>query len=140
QHEIELFSRRQPDYFRHHLGIHSLPGHFRKMEKDLERVVLGVEAQQMELNMADAERALTGDELFRALVVQRSRAYVKQSQEQNAGRTALFPEREPPKVAEYSIKKTCGKLLTKLEQAFSKHKPLFSLAVYSPLAYYKGPK
>ena len=37
QHMIELFSRRQADYFRDApLGIHSLQGHFRKMEKDLE--------------------------------------------------------------------------------------------------------
>ena len=34
QHMIELFSRRQPDKFKD-LGIHSLPGHVRKMEKEL---------------------------------------------------------------------------------------------------------
>ncbi len=33
---IELFSRRQTDHFKD-LGIHSLPGHVRKMEKDLLR-------------------------------------------------------------------------------------------------------
>ena len=33
---IELFSRRQTDNFKD-LGIHSLPGHIRKMEKDLLR-------------------------------------------------------------------------------------------------------
>src|SRR5207249_1366750 len=37
------------------------------------------------------------------------------------------------------IKKTYGRLLTKIEAAFSKDKPLFSLAMYYPLAYYKGP-
>ncbi len=41
QHMMELFSRRQADYFRDApLGIHSLPGHFRKMEKELERLIL----------------------------------------------------------------------------------------------------
>jgi hypothetical protein len=35
QHMIELFSRHQADYFKAApLGIHSLPGHFRKMEKN----------------------------------------------------------------------------------------------------------
>jgi SNF2 family DNA or RNA helicase len=37
------------------------------------------------------------------------------------------------------VKKTYGKLLEMVEQAFSKVKPLFALAIYYPLAYYKGP-
>ena len=38
QHMIELFSQRKADYFKAApLGIHSLPGHFRKMEKELEK-------------------------------------------------------------------------------------------------------
>jgi hypothetical protein len=52
---------------------------------------------------------------------------------------ALFPQREPPKVVEFNLKKTYGRLLEMVEQAFSKEKPLFSLAIYYPLAYYKGP-
>ena len=35
-HLIELFSQRTEDYFKASLGIHSLSGHFRKMEKSLE--------------------------------------------------------------------------------------------------------
>ena len=50
----------------------------------------------------------------------------------------MFPEREAPKVAEYSVKKTYGHLLSVVEDAFNKNKPLFSLAIYYPLAYYKG--
>jgi hypothetical protein len=42
-------------------------------------------------------------------------------------------------VADYSIKKTYGRLLGMIEAAFNKEKPLFSLAIYYPLAYYKGP-
>lgn len=142
QHMIELFSRRQADYFKGApLGIHSLPGHFRKMENALEKVVLGKERANngIETNLAEAEEVLFNDELFRALVVQRSRAYVKKSQEQSGGNLTMFPQREAPKVAEYSIKKTYGMLLWMIEKAFSKDKPLFSLAMYYPLAYYKGP-
>ncbi len=142
QHMIELFSQRQADYFKAApLGIHSLPGHFRRMEKELERMVgtAVVDAQQqLEFNEIEAERVLTQDALFQALVVQRSRAYVKASQQQHGGSDATFPEREPPRVMEYSIKKTYGRLLTMLEDAFSKSKPLFSLAMYYPLAYFKG--
>ncbi|MBI3302509.1 MAG: DEAD/DEAH box helicase family protein [Deltaproteobacteria bacterium] len=142
QHMMELFSRRQADYFRDApLGIHSLPGHFRKMEKELERLILQQNGSPngMETNLAEAEQVLLNDALFRALVVQRSRAYVKKSQLQHGGSLALFPQREDPKVVEYSVKKTYGRLLSMLEAAFSKERPLFSLAVYYPLAYYKGP-
>ena len=83
---------------------------------------------------------MASDALFRALVVQRSRAYVKRSQEQHASAAkALFPTREPPRVVEFNLKKTYGRLLQMIEQAFNKEKPLFSLAIYYPLAYYKGP-
>ena len=42
-------------------------------------------------------------------------------------------------MAEYQLRKTYGRLLDMVEQAFEKDKPLFSLAIYYPLAYYKGP-
>ena len=127
---IELFTQRQPDYFKGApLGIHSLPGHFRKMEKELERLVSGEEQAQMELipevTGAEAEKVLADDALFGQLVVQRSRAYVKASQDQHAsGPKAIFPTREDPHVATYSIKKTYGRLLTIVEQAFFKNPAL----------------
>ena len=143
QHMIELFSRHKSDYFKAApLGIHSLPGHFRKLEKALEKIVLGQEQQEQPdivTNQAEAEQVLWSDDLFRALVVQRSRAYVKKSQEQHGSSKAIFPQREDPKVADYRLKKTYGKLLDMVETAFQKAKPLFSLAIYYPLAYYIGP-
>ena len=144
QHMMELFTQRQADYFKDApLGIHSLAGHFRKMEKDLEK---RIQPQQgdggddpVETNQVEAEKVLAHDALFRAIVVQRSRAYVKKSQrEQAGGSLAMFPTREDPKVQPYSIKKTYSRLLQMVDQAFSKQKPLFSLAVYYPLAYYTG--
>jgi SNF2 family DNA or RNA helicase len=138
QHMIELFSQRQPDYFKAApLGIHSLPGHFRKMEKALETVTAGT-AGGVGTNMKEAEEVLQNDSLFRALFVQRSRAYVKASQLQHGSTQAIFPTRENPKVTVYSVKKTYGKLLAMIDKAFSKTKPLFSLAIYYPLAFYKG--
>lgn len=145
QHMIELFSRRQPDHFKSApLGIHSLSGHFRKLEKALEKMVESTQESgdggpAMQTNQAEAEKVLWNDELFRALVVQRSRAYVKKSQEQHGGTKAIFPKREAPQVVEYHLKKTYGRLLDMVEGAFEKKKPLFSLAVYFPLAYYIGP-
>jgi len=139
RHMVELFSRRTEDHFSG-IGVQSLRGHFLKMERDLKRIMSGAtgDADATTTDLAEAEKVLTHDALFNALVVQRSRAYVKQSQIQNGGTTAMFPEREPPKVANYSIKKTYGKLLDMVDGAFNRDKPLFALAMYYPLFYYKG--
>ena len=93
----------------------------------------------IETNESEAREILLSDPLVQALVVQRSRAYVRKSQEQHGGRDAIFPTREAPKVVSYSVNKTFGRLLDTLERAFEKANPLFSLAIYYPLAYYKGP-
>ncbi|MGH8164511.1 MAG: C-terminal helicase domain-containing protein, partial [Rhodanobacteraceae bacterium] len=82
---------------------------------------------------------LAQDALFKALVVQRSRAYVVASQRQAGAAVTSFPTREPPKVAEYSVKKTYGRLLDMVDKAFRKDKPLFVLGIYYPLAYFRGP-
>jgi len=141
QHLIELFSRRRPDYFKETLGIHSLPGHFRKLEKDLTRRVGGDLSTQAELPEFETADLLAHDQLFRELVVQRSRAYVKRSQEtQGSKNAAVFPRRADPLVAAYSAKKTYGNLLKKLEKAFNKKEPLFTLPMYYPLGYLKDPK
>lgn len=144
QHMIELFSQRQANYFgAAPLGIHSLTGHFRRLENDLEKLVEGKQAEKngdgTDTDQVEAQRVLFNDSLFRALVVQRSRAYVKKSQEQYGGSKVLFPAREPPRVVEYNLKKVYGNLLSMVEAAFAKEKPLFSLAMYYPLAYSKKP-
>ncbi|HSW13228.1 MAG TPA: helicase-related protein [Solimonas sp.] len=141
QHMIELFSRRQADYFKDApLGIHSLPGHFRKMEKDLERSLDRVAdgGEDVQTDMLEAELVLGTDALFQSLVVQRSRAYVRRSLDAAGETDILFPKPREPKVQPYSVKQTYGKLLQMLEDAFSKDKPLFSLAIYYPYAYYTG--
>jgi superfamily II DNA or RNA helicase len=140
RHMVELFSRKQEDYFRSTLGISSLRGHFIKMEKELRAQMGFADGSQdaEQTNLFEAEDILAGDILFRALVVQRSRGYVKQSQMKEGGRAATFPTSEDPRVATYSVRKTYGKLLEKFEKACGKAKPLFVLGIYYPLAYYKG--
>ncbi len=133
QHMIELFSRKQPDYFKQ-IGVHSLTGHFRRLENAVEKL-LGDSDVPAEITTAEAEQVLAKDELFRELVVQRSRAYAKESQKQHGGRAVVFPERKPPQVAPYSLEKTYGKLLDDVERAFKRDKPLLSLAIYYPLGY-----
>lgn len=140
-HLIEYFSRRDPGYFKMApLGIHSLRGHIRRMENALEAVVGGDDPNFVDADMASAEEILSKDDLFQALVVQRSRAYVKESIRQQSGRDVFFPEREAPVVADYSLQKTYGRLLGMLAKAFDKDKPLASLVIYNPYEYYIGPK
>ena len=76
QHLIELFTHRQDDYFAAApLGIHSLSGHFKKMEAKLSEISGDVVTDSIDIT-DDVFRA---DPLVNALVVQRSRAYVKRS-------------------------------------------------------------
>jgi len=134
QHLIEHFTQREAGHFKDTLGIHSLPGHFRKLEKELAKRMGGA-LLQGELAGMETGDILSQDSLFRELVVQRSRAYVRQSQITAGAKEALFPKREVPKVADYSVKKTYGKLLGMVEKAFNKKQPLFTLPMYYPLAY-----
>jgi superfamily II DNA or RNA helicase len=142
RHEIELFSRIENNAtaFAGALGIHNLASHFQQLEKTMKRMTAGQEFGELfAINPAEAEKVLFDDKLFRALVVQRSRAYAQQSQIQQGGaQPAVFPKKEPPLVAAYSVKKTYGHLLNSVEAAFSKPEQLFSLAVYYPLAKWKG--
>src|SRR5207249_596932 len=60
QHMIELFSRKRPDHFKG-LGIHSLPGHVRKMEKELLRATTPNGAEATETDLAEVGDVLAGD-------------------------------------------------------------------------------
>ncbi len=138
-HLIEYFSRRIPGYFSEApLGIHTLRGHFRVMEDALQSLVDGKKGD-VEIDPVKAEELLSNDALFQSLVVQRSRAYVRQSLTNESGHDVTFPQRKDPQVAHYSLEKTYGSLLNRLEAAFNADKPLLSLAIYYPLNYRQKP-
>ena len=90
-------------------------------------------------HMTEAEGILFTDAFFRQLVVQRSRAYARESQVREYGKAAAFPKRRDPHVAAYSIRKTYGRMLDLFEKAFAKQSPLFTLPMYYPLHWYRGP-
>ena len=147
RHMLELFTAGDEGYFAHgarNLGIHNLRAHFVQLEKRIlggpiptgEPLSLSLETQAL----VTAEKTLRTDPVFDALVVQRSRAYVKQSQLQQGASTVLFPQRQPPQVAAYDLRKTYGALLESVRKAFYKERPLFVLGIYYPLAYWQGPK
>lgn len=142
QHLIELFTQRREDYFADApLKIHSLSGHFRVMENALESITDESEAEK------EVEDAFSKDPLIKALVVQRSRAYVKRSLTAAEGDKVLFSQRQAPIVANYSLKKTYGRLIDDFIRSFDvvdrttgRRISLLTLAIYSPYEpeYFKG--
>lgn len=137
KHLVELFSGQDDAYFAKTLGVTSLSGRLNSLAKTLKGRT-GME--DFAPDIADeAVEVLAEDALFQGLVVQRSRAYARQSQLQETGSAAAFPTRDDPQVAEYSIRKSYGKLLDLVDTAFKRDRPLFALPMYYPLAYYKGP-
>jgi superfamily II DNA or RNA helicase len=137
RHLVELFSRGDDAHFLRTLGVASLTGRLNTLTKSV-RAKVGEDSVESEIAI-EAGELLSGDALFKGLVVQRSRAYARASQIQQTGDAAAFPHREAPRVAEYSIRKSYGRLLELVDTAFKKEKPLFALPMYYPLAYYTGP-
>lgn len=138
RHMAELFTRRDETYFARTLGVNNLRAHFNQMEKTL-RVRVGHDITDVAEHMAETQEILATDAIFRQLVVQRSRAYARESQIRETGKATAFPERKAPQVAAYSIRKTYGRLLEIFEKAFTRKNPLFTLPMYYPLHWYKGP-
>lgn len=137
RHMAELFTRRDESYFARTLGVNNLRAHFNQMEKALRNAV-GHDLADVAEHMPEAQQILATDEIFKQLVVQRSRAYARESQIRETGKAAVFPERQAPQVAAYSIRKTYGRLLDMFEKAFTRKSPLFTLPMYYPLAWYTG--
>ena len=134
RHMTELFTRGDEAYFARTIPVNNLRSHFNRMEKTLRSRVGHDDA-----DAAEAQKTLFSDAFFRQLVVQRSRAYARESQIREYGKAATFPERRDPQVAAYSIRKTYGRMLDLFEKAFAKESPLFSLPMYYPLHWYRGP-
>ena len=128
--QIDLFTKKEEKYFSAApLGIHNLQSYFIQKERAL-RVASG--GEDSGISEDKAREILANDDLFRELVVQRSRSYVKRSIEiEDSDRKVVFSIRENPQVAEYSLKKIYGGLLDNIKKAFNKEKPLLTLPVYS---------
>lgn len=137
RHMIELVTNENEQHFARNLGIHNLRAHFVQLEKKIfgKNVQLDLEFGP---EILDVEKELKTDIVFDSLVVQRSRAYVKESQKQHNANQVIFPERDAPNVVAYNLKATYGRLLSSVEMAFDKKYPLFVLAIYNPLAYWIG--
>ena len=138
RHMAELFTRRDERYFARTVGVNHLKAHFNQMEKAL-RDRVGIDGAGAAEHLEDAQNILVSDDIFRELVVQRSRAYARESQIQEHGEATAFPVRKDPQVASYSVRKTYGGMLDLFEKAFARRNPLFTLPMYYPLHWYTGP-
>ena len=138
RHMTELFTRRDEAYFARTLGVNNLRVHVNRMEQAFRQRV-GHTVTDVAEQMNEAQEILTTDAIFRQLVVQRSRNYARESQIRETGEAKAFPERKAPQVAAYSIRKSYGRLLDLFEKAFTRENPLFTLPMYYPLHWYKGP-
>ena len=132
---ISLFTGENDAHFKH-IGIHSLKGHFLTMRRDLNRLMFDESEDfdgdvQLGLSREEANDRLKSDELIRALIVQRSRSFVRASME-HSDRKILFPETPTPRVVNYNLQKVYGALLEQFEKAFSRDEPLFKLSIYYP--------
>ncbi len=143
-HLINYLARNRQDRFAG-LGIRHLRRYFAEAEKRLEAVTQGRSGAVTDVQAA-AQQAdiLRTDHLLKALVIQRSRAYVQDSElaaaavDGRVGAVPLFPKREPPRVKTYSLKKVYAGLYDDIAAAFSKDDPLLSLAAYNPEPFRKG--
>ena len=138
RHMAELFTRRDEAYFARTLGVNNLRAHVNQMERAFRQRVGHTVADAAD-QLSEAQDILSTDAIFRQLVVQRSRGYARESQIRETGQATAFPEREAPQVASYSIRKTYGHLLDLFEKAFTRENPLFTLPMYYPHHWYKGP-
>ena len=141
-HLINYISRNRQDYFAS-LGVHNLRRYFGEEERRLEEEIIGAQGELFGDVQAASEEAdlLRSDQLFKNLVIQRSRAYVQDAEKAEAqagARLLLFPERQKPQVIDYSLKKVYSGLYTQLAAAFDKKDPLVTLAVYNREKFRRG--
>lgn len=137
RHMTELFTRRDERFFARTLGVNNLRAYFNRMESDFRQRVNNDSADAADHSLF-AHEFFSTDTIFRELVVQRSRAYARESQIRETGAATAFPERLAPQVGAYSIRKSYGRLLDLVDQAFKRENPLFTLPMYYPLHWYTG--
>lgn len=136
RHLVELFTDGDDAHFSRTLGVSSVNARLNALTREVRGQVGGNGAVPDAPDLM--HEVLAGDPLFQGLVVQRSRAYARQSQLLEKGEATVFPERKRPQVAGYSLRDGHGRLLELIDDSFQREKPLFSLAIYYPLAFYKG--
>jgi SNF2 family DNA or RNA helicase len=134
-HLINYIARDRQNYFAA-LGIQYLSRHFSEAENRLEALLQTDSSADVVSAVQEADLLRT-DQLLKALVIQRSRAYVKETEQSNS-KEPVFPKREKPRVIPYSLKRVYAGLYDELRAAFDRDDPLLTLAIYNPERFRKG--
>ena len=132
-HLINYFAQGKKDHFAG-IRIQNLRGHFLENEKRMAKESPSTEITEL----VDEKDFLRTDELLKHILIQRSRKYVKSSEgiTENA---PLFPDRQKPRVINYSLKSVYETLYGEIREAFDKKNPFLSLAIYNTTAYHNDP-
>ena len=139
RHMTELFTRRDEAYFARTIGVNNLRAHFNQMEKTL-RSRVGQDEADAAAHVTEAQDVPRHRrDLPPARRSAEPRVRPREPDSGGYGKAAAFPERRDPQVAAYSIRKTYGRMLNLFEKAFEKQSPLFTLPMYYPLHWYRGP-
>jgi len=135
---VELFTQRNDGYFARTIGINSVQAAFNTLERELRKKLSITDTQSTTDRAPEITSFVSQHPIFQQLVVQRSRAYARESQKRENKGTLVFPQRQPPVVAQYSLKKSYGQLFEIFKSAFRKDRPLFQLPLYDPTPYLKS--
>jgi hypothetical protein len=133
---IELFTPGRA-YFARTLGVNNLRAHFNQMEKAL-RSRVGHDVTDVSEHITEARRSSHGDEIFStsscsAAAPTRARA------RSGDGQGRIFPSGRPRRSRSTRSARPTATCSTCSRRPSQRKNPLFTLPMYYPLAWYKGP-
>jgi hypothetical protein len=102
--------------------------HFLEADKKLEKALEdGIDTQEL----AQLDDFLRTDKILKAVLIQRSRAYVKEAEKMEPN-PPIFPIREDPRVFKYSLKRVYAGIYEDIRKAFDRNEPLLNFKIYNP--------
>ncbi|MBM4031839.1 MAG: hypothetical protein FJ291_08655 [Planctomycetes bacterium] len=132
-HLIDYFAQGRPDHFAR-IGVNNLRQSFSGPESRFEAAAKRGDWQGLD----EISRFLEETPLFKAVLIQRSRKFVMESERLATG-CPSFPERQKPRVINYSLKNVYATLYGEIKEAFDRDNPFLSLAIYNTTKYEKAP-
>jgi superfamily II DNA or RNA helicase/HKD family nuclease len=115
------------------LGIQDFRRIFTKPDREFEEAIRLGDWKDLK----EVENFLLSQPIFRSVLIQRSRRYVKESELQSPN-PPLFPERQKPRVVQYSLRKVYATIYEEIKQAFDRQNPFLNLALYVTESFRKG--
>ena len=126
-HLINYFAQNKKDFFSE-LGENNLRKRFLDADRKLEKALAdGIDIQEL----AVLDDFLHTDNILKAVLIQRSRAYVTEAEKLDPNKPE-FPKRQPPQVFEYSLKTVYSGIYGDIRKAFDHDAPLLNFKIYNP--------